>query len=59
MVIGGCGFDPSGLATFLFVCVRVLGPFNPMGSCPAQSVYLSMVSLPNHTLLDKLSPLSS
>ena len=36
----------------MFVCVEVLWPSQPSG------VMLSMVSLPNHTLLGRLSPLS-
>ena len=36
----------------LFVCVEVLGPSQPNG------VMSSVVSLPNHTLLGRLSPLS-
>ena len=36
----------------LFVCVEVLRPSQPMGSCPAQSVYLTTL------LLGRLSPLS-
>ena len=34
----------------LFVCVEVYGPVNPMGSCGAQSVYLTT------RLLGRLSP---
>ena len=44
------------LAGELFVCLFVLrfyGPVNPMGSCRAQSVYLTT------RLLGRLSPLSS
>ena len=36
----------------LFVCVKVLGPVNPMGSCRARSVYLTI------RFLGRLSPLS-
>ena len=35
----------------LFVCVEVLRPVNPMGSCPARSVYF--------LFLDRLSSLST
>ena len=48
------GFDISCncLHWTVFVCVEVLWPVNPMGSCRAWSVYLT-----TH-LLDRLSPLS-
>ena len=46
---------PSKFCGFLWVCLFVLrfyGPVNPMGSCRAQSVYLTTC------LLGRLSPLS-
>ena len=43
-------------AVCLFV-LRFYGPVNPMGSYRAR-VMSSAVSLPNHTLLGRLSPLS-
>ena len=42
-----------GTNTCLFVCVEVLWPSQPMGSCRAWSVYLITL------LLGRLSPLSS
>ena len=42
----------SKFTSLLFVCVEVLQPSQPNG------VISSVVSLPNHTLLGRLSPLS-